>query len=52
MTQTPLSERIKLVLFGKRNAGKSSLINTIAEKPVAIVSAYAGTTTEIGRAHV
>ncbi|MFN4217182.1 MAG: [FeFe] hydrogenase H-cluster maturation GTPase HydF [Brevinematales bacterium] len=46
MTQTPLSERLRLVLFGKRNAGKSSLINNIAGKEVAIVSHYPGTTTD------
>ncbi|WP_271434684.1 GTPase [Thermospira aquatica] len=46
MTQTPLSERMKFVLFGKRNAGKSSLINNLAEKPVAIVSDEPGTTTD------
>ncbi len=46
MTQTPLSERLRLVLFGKRNAGKSSLINNIAGKPIAIVSQYPGTTTD------
>jgi len=46
MTQTPLSERISLVLFGKRNAGKSSLINRLANKPLAIVSDQPGTTTD------
>lgn len=46
MTQTPFSERLRLVLFGKRNAGKSSLINNIAGKPIAIVSHYPGTTTD------
>jgi len=46
MTQTPLSERLRLVLFGKRNAGKSSLINNLAGKPVAIVASEPGTTTD------
>ncbi len=46
MIKTPTSERIKIVLFGKRNAGKSSLINQIAQKSVAITSDVAGTTTD------
>jgi [FeFe] hydrogenase H-cluster maturation GTPase HydF len=46
MIKTPLAERIKIVILGKRNAGKSSLINQISSKNVAIVSDYAGTTTD------
>ncbi len=46
MIKTPTSERLKIVLFGKRNAGKSSLINQIAKKDVAIISEEPGTTTD------
>lgn len=46
MIKTPSSERIKIVIFGKRNAGKSSLINQIAQKQIAIISEVPGTTTD------
>ena len=46
MIKTPTSERLKIVVFGRRNAGKSSLINQIAKKEVTIVSDIAGTTTD------
>ncbi|HQQ19022.1 MAG: [FeFe] hydrogenase H-cluster maturation GTPase HydF [Spirochaetes bacterium] len=44
--KTPTSERLKIVVIGLRNSGKSFLINNIAEKNVAIVSDLAGTTTD------
>ena len=46
MDNTPLSERIKIVITGLRNAGKSSLMNNLFEKNVAIVSDKPGTTTD------
>lgn len=46
MQNTPLSEQPKLVFFGLRNSGKSSLMNNIFEKEVSIVSHHAGTTTD------
>lgn len=46
MSNTPLSEQIRIVLYGIRNSGKSSLMNNIFEKEVSIVSEYAGTTTD------
>ncbi len=46
MINTPLSEQIRIVLYGLRNSGKSSLMNNIFEKEVSIVSEYAGTTTD------
>lgn len=39
-------ERIIITLLGKRNAGKSSLINAITNQEIAIVSATPGTTTD------
>lgn len=44
--ESPLSESISIVIAGIRNAGKSSLLNTLFEKEVAIVSPVAGTTTD------
>jgi len=46
VTNTPLSEQPKIVLFGLRNAGKSSLVNNIFGREVSIVSNHAGTTTD------
>lgn len=46
MNTTPLSEQIKIVIFGLRNSGKSFLMNNIFEKDVAIVSDNPGTTTD------
>lgn len=43
---TPNSESLTIVITGIRNAGKSSLINNIFEKEIAIVSDYPGTTTD------
>ena len=42
----PASERIHIGIFGKRNAGKSSLINAITGQNLAIVSETKGTTTD------
>ena len=44
--QTPKSMRIHIGIFGKRNAGKSSLINIITHQETSIVSEVAGTTTD------
>lgn len=46
MNKTPSSERIHIGIFGKRNAGKSSLINAITGQNLAIVSDVKGTTTD------
>lgn len=46
MNETPLANRISIVIFGKRNAGKSSLINTITGQQIAVTSHVAGTTTD------
>jgi [FeFe] hydrogenase H-cluster maturation GTPase HydF len=44
--QSPLSESASIAVVGLRNAGKSSLINTLFEKEVSIVSSVPGTTTD------
>lgn len=46
LNQTPSGERIHIGIFGKRNAGKSSIMNAIAGQEAAIVSAQKGTTTD------
>lgn len=46
MNTTPRSERLHIAIFGKRNAGKSSLINAITNQTIAIVSSTPGTTTD------
>lgn len=46
MNETPRSERIHIALFGRRNAGKSSLINALTGQNIAVVSAVKGTTTD------
>ena len=46
MAETPHNIRPYIGIFGKRNVGKSSLINILAEQEVAIVSETAGTTTD------
>jgi len=46
MAKAPRGERLIISLVGKRNAGKSSLINAIVGQDIAIVSDIAGTTTD------
>lgn len=46
LNNTPSSERIHIGIFGKRNAGKSSLINALTGQSLAIVSDVKGTTTD------
>lgn len=45
-TDTPIAERAAVVIVGDRNAGKSSLMNALFERNVAIVSDTKGTTTD------
>ncbi len=46
MNQTPSSERVHIGLFGKRNTGKSSMINALTGQSLAVVSEVKGTTTD------
>ncbi len=46
LNQTPASERVHIGIFGKRNAGKSSLINAMTGQNLAIVADVPGTTTD------
>ena len=47
MKTAPKSLRLHIALFGRTNVGKSSFLNLIAGQDVAIVSAQAGTTTDV-----
>lgn len=46
LNSTPRANRVHIALFGKRNAGKSSVINAITNQEIAIVSDVKGTTTD------
>jgi Predicted GTPases len=46
MQDTPKANRLHIALFGRRNAGKSSLINSITGQDIALVSEFLGTTTD------
>lgn len=46
LNTTPSGDRIHIGIFGKRNAGKSSLINALTNQQLAIVSDIKGTTTD------
>jgi [FeFe] hydrogenase H-cluster maturation GTPase HydF len=46
LQQTPGANRLHIAVYGKRNAGKSSIINAISGQQAALVSEVAGTTTD------
>lgn len=46
MNNTPMSERVHIGFFGKRNAGKSSVMNAVTGQDLAVVSDVKGTTTD------
>lgn len=46
LTETPRANRPHIALFGRRNAGKSSLINALTGQEIALVSPVAGTTAD------
>lgn len=46
LNDTPRGERIHISFFGRRNAGKSSLLNAVTNQDLSVVSDIAGTTTD------
>ena len=46
LTATPNGDRVQIAIFGRRNAGKSSVINAVTGQDLAIVSSVMGTTTD------
>lgn len=46
LNETPSSNRVHIGIFGKRNAGKSSVMNALTNQSIAIVSDVLGTTTD------
>lgn len=46
LNQTPSANRVHISFFGRRNAGKSSLVNAVTDQSLSIVSDVKGTTTD------
>lgn len=46
LSNTPNASRLHIAIFGRRNSGKSSLINAVSNQQTALVSDVAGTTTD------
>ena len=46
LNDTPIANRVHISFFGKRNAGKSSVVNAVTGQDLAIVSDIKGTTTD------
>ena len=46
LNQTPSGERVHIGFFGRRNAGKSSIVNAVTGQELAVVSDVKGTTTD------
>lgn len=46
LNDTPSSERVHIGFFGRRNAGKSSVVNAVTGQELAVVSDTLGTTTD------
>lgn len=46
MNQTPTGERTHIGFFGRRNAGKSSIVNAVTDQELSVVSEIKGTTTD------
>ena len=46
LNATPSAERVHIGFFGRRNAGKSSVVNAVTGQELAVVSDVKGTTTD------
>ncbi|HBT16559.1 MAG TPA: [FeFe] hydrogenase H-cluster maturation GTPase HydF, partial [Firmicutes bacterium] len=46
LNETPTSSRFRIAIVGRRNTGKSSILNALTNQSVALVSEVAGTTTD------
>ena len=46
LNDTPSGERVHIGFFGRRNAGKSSLVNAVTNQEISVVSDIKGTTTD------
>ena len=46
LNATPSADRVHIAFFGRRNAGKSSIVNAVTGQNLAIVSDVLGTTTD------
>lgn len=46
LNSTPVSERVHIGFFGRRNAGKSSVVNAVTNQQISVVSDVKGTTTD------
>jgi predicted GTPase len=46
LNDTPSANRIHIGFFGRRNAGKSSVVNAVTGQDIAVVSDKKGTTTD------
>ena len=46
MNDTPSGERVHIGFFGRRNVGKSSLVNCVTGQALSVVSDIGGTTTD------
>ncbi len=46
LNQTPAAQRVHIGFFGRRNAGKSSLMNAVTGQELSVVSDVKGTTTD------
>ena len=47
MHKTPTANRLHIAIFGRRNAGKSSLINALTNQNLAIVSEFVSDTVTV-----
>ena len=46
LNDTPSAERVHIGFFGRRNAGKSSVVNAVTGQELSVVSDVKGTTTD------